>query len=360
MVSISLCMIVKNEEDVLARCLESAAELVDEIIIVDTGSTDRTREIAACFTDKIFDFPWRDDFAAARNESFSHATMDYCLWLDADDVLLEEDQKAFLDLKESLAPDVSVVMAPYHTGFDEKGRLTFSYYRERLIKNRAGMSWAGAVHEAVAPVGKVLYSEFAVTHRKTRPSDPDRNLRIYQTQLEAGKELEPRQQFYYGRELYYHKRWKEALEVFEAFLEEGRGWVENNIDACCHCAYCHRELGHEQAALAALFRTFTYDWPRAEVCCEIGNWFFRKEEFRQAAYWYTLALTCTRDDRRGGFVSPDCYGYLPCIQLCVCHSRLGDPKKAEAFNDLAASFKPDSPAVEHNRAVFQALSEQSE
>lgn len=129
--------------------------------------------------------------------------------------------------------------------------------------------------------------------------------------------------------------------------------------ACCHCAYCQRELGHEQAALEALLRTFAYDWPRAEVCCEIGHWFFRKERFRQAAYWYTLALTCARDDRRGGFVSPDCYGYLPCIQLCVRYSRLGDQKKAETFNELAASCKPDSPAVRHNRAVFQALSEQT-
>ena len=203
-------------------------------------------------------------------------------------------------------------MAPYHTGFDERGRVTFSYYRERLIKNRAGMCWVGAVHEVVTPVGNVLYSDFAVTHRKTRPSDPDRNLRIYQAQLAAGKQLEPRQQFYYGRELYYHHRWEEALDVFERFLEEGQGWVENNIDACCHCAYCHKELGHEQAALAALFRSFTYDRPRAEVCCEIGNCFLRQERYQQAAYWYALALTCARDDRRGGFVSPDCYGYLPC------------------------------------------------
>ena len=102
MVSVSLCMIVKNEEDVLERCLKSAADLVDEIIIVDTGSTDRTKEIAARFTGKLFDFPWRDDFSAARNESFSHASMDYCLWLDADDVLLEEDRKAFLALKEKI------------------------------------------------------------------------------------------------------------------------------------------------------------------------------------------------------------------------------------------------------------------
>ena len=359
MVSVSLCMIVKNEEDVLERCLKSVAGLVDEIILVDTGSTDRTREIAARFTDQVFDFPWQDDFSAARNESFSHASMDYCMWLDADDILLEADQKAFLALKETLDPTVSVVMAPYHTGFDESGRVTFSYYRERLIKNRAGMVWAGAVHEAVSPAGKIQYADFAVTHRKVHPSDPDRNLRIYQAQLAAGKELDPRQQFYYGRELYYHRRWEEALEVFEQFLKEDRGWVENNIDACCHCAYCHRELGHGQAALTALFRSFLYDRPRAEVCCEIGLWFFQREQYQQAAYWYALALTCSRDDRRGGFVSPDCYGYLPCIQLCVCYNRLGDQKRAEAFNELAATYKPDSPAVLHNRALFQSLSEQT-
>ena len=126
MASVSLCMIVKNEEDVLERCLESAAGLADEIIIVDTGSIDRTQEIAARFTDRIFDFPWQDDFSAARNESFSHASMDYCLWLDADDLLLEEDQTACLALKETLDPDVSVVMAPYRTGFDAAGRTTFS------------------------------------------------------------------------------------------------------------------------------------------------------------------------------------------------------------------------------------------
>ena len=65
--SISLCMIVRNEEDVLGRCLTSICDLVDEIIIVDTGSTDRTREVAARYTDKIFDFTWIDAFAAARN-----------------------------------------------------------------------------------------------------------------------------------------------------------------------------------------------------------------------------------------------------------------------------------------------------
>ncbi|HAX35323.1 MAG TPA: glycosyl transferase, partial [Tyzzerella sp.] len=92
-------MIVRQEEKALARCLEGIADAVEEIVIVDMGSTDRTKEIARQFTDKIYDFPWMDDFAAARNFSFSQAVMDYCLWLDADDVLLPEDRRRLQKLK---------------------------------------------------------------------------------------------------------------------------------------------------------------------------------------------------------------------------------------------------------------------
>lgn len=355
MVTVSLCMIVKDEEDVLERCLESAANLVEEIVIVDTGSTDRTREIAGRFTDRVYGFTWVDDFAAARNYAFSLAKKDYCMWLDADDVILETDRAAFQKLKKELDTDVGVVMAKYNTGFDEDGNVTFSYFRERLIKNHAGMRWEGAVHEAITPVGQVVYSEFAVTHRKMGPSDPDRNLSIYEQQLAQGTELDPRQQFYYGRELYYHQRYEQALQIFERFLDEGRGWRENNIDACCHCAYCYEQMDQPEQALQSLLRSFAYDRPRAEVCCELGRWFFQREEMSLAAYWYSLALTCPRDDSRGGFVSPDCYGYLPCIQLCVCYSRLGNLERAEQMNELAASFKPDAAPVLHNRSFFQSL-----
>ena len=89
MITISLCMIVKNEEDVIGRCLASVSDLVDEINIVDTGSTDRTKEIVKTYTDRIWDFEWVDDFALARNYSFQQATQEYVLWLDADDVLEE-------------------------------------------------------------------------------------------------------------------------------------------------------------------------------------------------------------------------------------------------------------------------------
>lgn len=348
-------MIVRNEEDVLGRCLQSVADLVDEIIIVDTGSTDRTKDIAAEYTEQIYDFVWTDDFAAARNAAFAKAKCEYCMWLDADDILQEEDRQQFLRLKEELTAAIAVVMMRYNTGFDEGGNVTFSYYRERIIKNHAGMVWKGAVHEAIEPVGQVMYSECAVTHRKMHPSDPDRNLRIFEGLLARGVSLDPRQQFYYGRELYYHKRYQEAIKIFEQFLAEGQGWVENKIEACRFCAFCHDGLGQDEQALAVLFCSFVYDLPRAEICCDVAHHFFDRQDWPRAIYWYQRAMACERNDKRGGFVMPDNYGYIPCIQLCVCYSELGQYAEAIAYNERAAVYKPDSPAVAHNRAYFAAL-----
>ena len=109
MITISLCMIVKNEERILARCLDSVAELMDEIVIVDTGSTDRTKEIAARYTDKIYDFQWIHDFSAARNFAFSKASMEYIYSADADEVLSEENRERFRILKENLLPEIELV-----------------------------------------------------------------------------------------------------------------------------------------------------------------------------------------------------------------------------------------------------------
>ena len=113
MISISLCMIVKNEERVLERCLQSLQGLMDEIIIVDTGSTDRTKEIAKKYTDKIYDFTWIDDFSAARNFSFSKATKEYIYVADADEVLDQENYEKFKQLKQVLLPEIDIVQMYY-------------------------------------------------------------------------------------------------------------------------------------------------------------------------------------------------------------------------------------------------------
>lgn len=356
MCTISLCMIVKNEEAVLGRCLESAAALVDEIVIVDTDSTDATKEIARKFTDKLFDFPWVDDFAAARNFSFDRASGDYCMWLDADDVIAEPDRARFRAMREQLLPEADVVMMPYHTAFDSHGHPTFTYYRERVVRNEVRFRWAGAVHEAITPAGEIRWSDAAVSHKKSGAGDPDRNLRIYESQLAAGKVLDPRNQFYYARELWYHSRFEEAAAVLTAFLDGGKGWLENQIEACRLLSQCMTALGRDGDALSALLRSLTLDTPRAEVCCDMGSWFLARKQWRQAAFWYELALTRKRNDISGAFVSPDCYGYLPAIQLCICWYHLGDVEKAKAFNELAASFRPEDPSVLQNRTFFSSLS----
>ena len=102
---VSLTMIVRNEEQNLPRCLESVQGLFDEIVVVDTGSTDRTKEIAAGFGARVVDFAWIDDFAAARNVALDHATGDYALWLDADDVIEPPERDKLKALLGTLHPD---------------------------------------------------------------------------------------------------------------------------------------------------------------------------------------------------------------------------------------------------------------
>src|SRR3989338_7693689 len=98
MPTISLCMITKNEEKYLEQCLDSVKDIVDEIIIVDTGSKDKTKEIAKKFSAKIFDFEWVDNFSAARNESLKHAAKDWILVLDADEVVEKKDLERIKEL----------------------------------------------------------------------------------------------------------------------------------------------------------------------------------------------------------------------------------------------------------------------
>ncbi len=352
MISISLCMIVKDEEDVLARCLDSARDIVDEIVIVDTGSTDRTRKIAAGYTDLVYDFEWIDDFSAARNYAFSKGTKEYLMWLDADDVISERDRQGFLALKKDLDPSVDVVMMKYHTGYDEMGNPSFSYYRERLIKNHKGYQWNSPIHEAITPSGNIIYSKTGVEHRKLKAADPDRNLRIFEKMIREGTVLDPRQQFYYAGELYYHHRYEESKENYEIFLRSGGGWLENQIEACRQIADCYHQMGQKKEELEALFYSFSLDIPRAEICCDIGKYFFESEKYPIAVFWYELAANTTRQDERGGFVLPDCYDYIPYLQLCVCYDKLGDYRTANTYNEMAGKVKPDSKTYLANRVYF--------
>ncbi len=355
MIDISLCMIVKNEELVLHRCLSSVQSLVDEIIIVDTGSNDKTKEIAKEFTNLIYDFEWIDDFAAARNFAFSKATKKYVMWLDADDIIKKIDQKAFLKLKKTLLPNIDIVMMKYNIAFDINNQPTLSYYRERILKRENNPKWVGAIHEIIPLTGKLKYSDIAISHKKLVRNDPRRNLRIFEKMIKNGITLDPRQQFYYARELYYNKRYSKAITCFKKFLAKQDGWIENNIEACKDLALCYNEIDKPNKALSALYQSFVYDLPRAEICCDIASHYFKQQMYDKAIYWYKVALKCELNSINGGFSLPDCYDYIPYIQLCVCYDRLKDIPTAIYFNELAGKCKSNDPAYLYNKAYFDKL-----
>ena len=309
MISLSLCMIVKNEEAVLERILKPVSQVMDAILIADTGSSDRTKEIAEQYTSQVFDFPWCDDFSAPRNFLLEKVRTDYWMWMDADDVLNEENLEKLKSLKEALDPGTDVVMMEYAAGFDQSGRTTFSYFRERIMKTSRNFRWNGAVHETVIPEGNIIYSDVVIRHRKCGKGDPDRNLRIYEKMLAGGEKLEPRHQLYYGRELYYHQRYPEAEAVLVEFLKNPSGWLENKIDACFVLGQCYRKMGEKKSALEAFLYSLTMDVPRAEICCEVGKIFLERELPRQAAYWYGQALTVPSDKKKGGFFMAEYHGF---------------------------------------------------
>ncbi|MGL5153291.1 MAG: glycosyltransferase family 2 protein, partial [Clostridium sp.] len=134
MAEISLCLIIKNEEKILSRCLSSVNKLVDEIIIVDTGSTDDSKKIANEFNANVYDFEWCDDFSKARNYAFSKATKDYILWLDADDYVTEENLLKMIRIKGELNNSIDGVSMHYSLSRDETGKTTYSLRRNRIVK----------------------------------------------------------------------------------------------------------------------------------------------------------------------------------------------------------------------------------
>ena len=165
MITVSLCMIVKNEEDILARCLDSLKGLMDEIIIVDTGSTDRTKEIAANYTDKIYDFSWCDDFAAARNFSFSKATKEYIYAPDADEVLDEINRRRFMMLKAALLPEIEIVQMKYGNQLQNGTVYNFDEeYRPKLFRRLRSFVWEEPIHETVRLEPVVYDSDIVITH----------------------------------------------------------------------------------------------------------------------------------------------------------------------------------------------------
>ncbi len=335
-------MIVRNESSVIARSVKCALSVADEVIVVDTGSSDDSAQIASALGAKVYGFGWQDDFALARNYSFSLASCDYIMWLDADDIIEEADARAIRSLVA--AGNFDVAMLRYQSG-------NLSYYRERILRRSLNFLWQGAVHEVIVPRGKIIYSSARVMHAKQNQGVPLRNLIIYQKQIARGISLDERHKFYYGRELYYNGMPLQAIAVLDQFLL-GDGWVVNKAEACRTLYFCYLQTGNVNAAHISLVRAFLYLPPRAQDCCILASHFFEKGQYDSARYWYLRAIDCPEREEEGGFVDGEYSSFIPFINLAVVCDNLGDYASANEWNERAGAIKPNDASYLHNRQYF--------
>lgn len=256
----SLCMIVRNEEQNLAACLESVADLMDEIVVVDTGSTDGTRDVARRFGALVFDFPWVDSFAAARNESLHHASGDWIFWLDADERLTGANrtklQRLFAGLgQENIAYGMRLLYLP------EPGNvLTTEVKHVRLFRHHPGMRWQNRICEDITPAlravgANVEWTDITIDHigyqdPVVRARKYERNLRLLQMDYaeDAGN---PFTLFSLGRMYLVLERPTDALPLLQRGLEQLNAGDPLGCGLFRLIVECHRLLGQMPAALAA-------------------------------------------------------------------------------------------------------------
>lgn len=260
MASLSLCMIVKDEEKSLPECLESVQGLVDEIVIVDTGSKDRTPEIAKEFGAKVFPFSWINDFAAARNESLRHATGDYILWLDADDRIPPEERDKFSLWKERL-PEARDRAYWFVIESPEQGDDFFSRYalQVRAFPNRPGVGFIRRIHESVIDslmLQRIALEETSIriTHRGySDPASVQRKAMRNLKMLLGALAENPRDfvtLWHLSQTYGVLGNYEKALHYAKRFLEEGcfEGQPDWRIAALINVARCYSHLGEDQEA----------------------------------------------------------------------------------------------------------------
>ncbi len=326
MITISLCMIVKDEEDVLARCLDSIAYLMDEIIVVDTGSTDNTKEIAARYTDKVYDFEWVDDFAAARNFSFSKATMEYIYAADADEVLEDPNCARFAQLKAALLPEIEIVQMKYVTQGEHDTVLNVQKeYRPKLFKRLRTFTWIDPIHETVRLDPVVFDSDIEIFHRP-QTLHSKRDFSIFTKAFHAAGTLSSRLRSMYAKELLktgQTEDFAQAKGIFRHIYENDTA-AEGQKEAACVLARAYRLEDDQDEFFKLIINSMAFA-PCAEICYELGVYFHHRREYEEAVIWYYNAAYETESllDVHAG-------GDLPLRGLVDCYKAQLEQAKGES------------------------------
>jgi len=298
--TVCAAILAKNEERCIARCLDSLAGAVDEIVVLDTGSTDRTMEIVASYSNaKLLRTTWRDSFAAARNEALPHIDSDWVLWIDADEWLHPEDREAVREAAGLFDPaPIPPVLQIWHLNI-VGGEVVHDFSQPRMFPLRRGLRFFGRIHNQVAAedgvygetpllrrkVGIRLYHDGydpAVLQDKRKSDRAERLLRLSR----AESPDDPAWPYFLGRERFGAGRYAEAAASFEeALLLAGRqlrfGRTLELRLWLVKCAFAERRWNEARSRCEAILEE-TPDFPDAHYFLAQALIMQAKEKLREA------------------------------------------------------------------------------
>lgn len=297
MKTISLCMIVKNEERVLRRCLDSMEGLFDEIIIIDTGSQDNTVDIAYEYTKQVYTYEWTGSFADARNFSFTKANCDYIYVADADECIDRENYSRFMNLKQVLIDEVDIVQMKYVTYSEYNTVYNFKKeLRPKLFKRLRQFYWEGDVHETVRLMPIVFDSDIEIEHRPIG-NHANRDIAIFEQMVFNNKPFSQKLLKMYIRELYTNgkkENYERAKKFFENRLFNESDMKEDEMDIVVTILVrIYRITGNIDLMFNTALKNVIME-SSSEVCCELGEYFFGKELLQEASMWYYNAAYETK------------------------------------------------------------------
>lgn len=376
--SIAMACIMKNEAHNIGPMLQSVKGCFDQIVIVDTGSTDGSIEFIETINRRIENkdpnweglpkiqlehFTWIDDFAKARDYSFSFCTTDYIFWQDLDDSL--SDAKAFIHWRDTVMHAGHYWVAEYNYHFKETGEVECKFIRERVIKRNHGFGWEYPVHEGIIQKEGLSFwpqraTSWHVNHRRTdedRKQDHMRNIKILEKQdLEK---LHPRMWFYYGKELFENGMPEKAGKPLLNAIKSGKLDIHDNIIAMQYCAQSAFSSKAFPQAIDILMNGLRL-WPsRAEYHCMLGDIYLASNKIQDAILSYQTALLCQPNDGGGAVVIyGHAYDEYPHSQLARIYLQIGNVNSAEKEIDWIKKAKlKDAPVFESELEKIKQLAE---
>ncbi len=342
MISISVCMIVKNEEEKLRICVESLKGIYDELIIVDTGSCDNTPAIADELGAKVYNYEWQDDFSAARNYAFSKAGCDYIYSADADELIDEENRKKFLVLKKAMDTDIDVVQMYY------KGQLAFeSVYnydkelRPKLFKRNRSFIWEGAVHEQVRLSPVVYDSDIEIIHAPGEDHS-ERDLRYFRSSVERGDVLDARLRDLYARQLCKAGKKEDfilAKDYFACVAED----TALSGDEVKQAFYVLARAAKAEDDIHTFMKYALRDAcsePCSEMCYELGCHYSEKGDIKEAILWFHNAIYEAKpllDLHRAGDTAYE--------RLISCSRSVGEFEAADFYEKELENWKKEQSEI---------------